>query len=110
MEATVLGEDVVGSDGVGLVVGHPAGPVDAARLFVGHREQDQVAGRPKTAVSQTSKGHGLRGSQVQHVDGTSTPDLSVHHLSIKRVAAPAAWIHRNHVGVTHEAQRWGGGV
>ena len=29
VEATVLGEDVVGSDGVGLVVGHPTGPVGA---------------------------------------------------------------------------------
>jgi len=110
VEPTVLGQDVVGTDRVELVLGHPAGAVGAAVLLVGHGKEDQVAAGTKARIRQASERHGLRGGEVQHVDGTTTPDLAVDQLGAERVSRPAVRVHGHHVGVAHQAQRGCTGV
>ena len=45
-----------------------------------------------------------RGREIQHVDGTTAPHLSVDKFPAKGVARPATLVDRHNIGVAHQAQ------
>ncbi len=101
-----FGQHVVGVDDVPMVLGHPVGSPDAARLLVGHAEVDEVALGPEAFRGEAAEGDGHRRGQVQHVDRPAAPHLAVDHLAGERIVPPPVGVHRHHIGVGHEAQRW----
>ena len=86
MQPAVFGEDVVGRDQVGVVLGQPPGAVGAAGLLVGDGEEDEVAAGPEARRGQMRHRHGHRRGEVQHVDRAATPDLAVDELAAEGVA------------------------
>ena len=78
MDTARLGEHIVSPDGLRVILGHPPGPVGAARLLVGHCEVDQIAGRPEPLVGQAPKGNRLGRGEVQHVHRAPSPHLPVN--------------------------------
>ena len=110
VEPTVLGEHVIGPDGIGVVVGHPSGTVGASGFLVGYREIDQVTLRPKSRRGEVAECHSHRRRDVEHVDRSPAPHLAVHQLAVEWVTIPAVGVHRHHVGMSHQAQARSGGV
>ena len=114
VQAAVFGEHVVGTHRIGVVVGHPARTVGAARLLIGHREVDQVCGRAEPArrglVSQPAKRHSHRGREVEHVDGASAPHFAVDQFAAEGVVPPPFRMNGDDVGMSHQAQGRGSGV
>jgi hypothetical protein len=110
VQATVLREHVVGADGIGRVVGQPAGPSCAPGLLVGDCEVDQVAAGTKAGVGQVPERHRHRRREVEHVDGAATPHLAVDELTAERIPAPPVRVDGHDVGVAHQAQAGRGGI
>ena len=104
VQSSVLGQDVVGLDRVGVVIGHPLGAVGRARLLVGDAEVDQVTLRAESRVGQVAERDGHRRGEVEHVDRATAPDLSVYELPSEGVARPPVRVDRNDIGVAHQAQ------
>ena len=114
VESPALGQHVVGTDCVGVVVGHPSGAVGTAGLLVGHSEVDEVAGGSETAVCEVAERDRHRCGEVEHVDGAASPHLgpvgTVDDLAPERVLAPTGCVDRDDICVSHEAQARSGGV
>ena len=75
VQAAVLGEHVVGADGVGFVIGHPPRAVRAPRLLVRDGEVDEIASGSEALARELPERHSHRRGEVQHVDGAASPDL-----------------------------------
>jgi hypothetical protein len=110
MQTAALGQQVVAADGVGVLGRDPTRTVGAARLLVGNGEVQQIALGPEAALHQRAKHDRHRRREVEHVDRSPAPHLAVDQLAPERVVPPTGSIDRHHVGVTHQAQRRGGGI
>jgi hypothetical protein len=104
-DATGLGDEVVALDGVGLVLGEPAGAVGAEGLLVGDSGKDERSFRPEAAAGEAVEGHRHRRRDVEHVDGTAAPHLALDELAAEGVARPRVGIRRHDIGVTEPAER-----
>ena len=108
VQPAVLRKYIVGPNRVGFVVSHPAHAVRATRLFVGHREVDQVALRAEAGGGEMAEGDRHRCRQVQHVNRATAPHFwarrAVDELTTERILRPACSVHGHDVGVPHQAQ------
>ena len=103
--STDLGEHEVAGDRVPVVLAHPLRTPSAAGFLVGHAEVDQGALRPPARAGQLAERHGLRRGDVEHVDRAAAPHLAVDQFTAERILRPAVGVHRDDVGVAHQAQR-----
>ena len=104
VETAVFGKEVIGRDGVGMVLTHPAGPVRAPGLFIGDGEEDEVAREAGAGSGDRPGDDRHRGGEVEHVDGTAAPDLVVDHLAAEGILVPAVGADRYDIGVAVETQ------
>ena len=104
METAVLGQHIVGPNGIRVVVGHPLGAVLASRLFVGHTEEDQVALWPEVGVGQVAKHHSHCRGQAEHVDCATAPDFAVDQFATEWITIPAVAVDGHNIGVPVQAQ------
>ena len=110
LEAAGLGHDVVGAHRVVLVVEQVLGAPRAEVLLVGDGEIHEGATRPEARAGERAERDGHRRGQVQHVDGTATPHVTVDHLTTERIASPPVGVRGHDVGMAHEKQRGRGRV
>ena len=94
-DAAGLGDDVVGADGVELVLGEVLG-APGARAPPRRPRPGRSAcpsGRNPESASRCD-GDGHRRGEVEHVDRAAAPDLAVDELAAERIAAPAVGVGR----------------
>ena len=87
------------------MLGQPPRAMGAEGFLVGNRGQDQGATGTEVTPGEPRERDGHRGGDVQHVDGTPAPNLTVDELAAKRVAAPGVRVHRHDIGVAEVAER-----
>ena len=103
--AAVLGQEIIGAQGVPVLLAHVPGAERAAGFLVGARQVHERAARPPSPLGQRLQHDRLRRRDVQHVERASAPHLALHQLAAERIARPRGGVHRHHIGVAHQAQR-----
>ena len=102
--AACFGDDVVGPDGVGMMIEQVGHAVSAGRFFVGNGGEDQGASRSEPVGGQSATGDGHRGREVEHVDGATSPHEAVFHVGGEGIMTPATTLGGNHVGMAEKQQ------
>ncbi len=103
--AAGLRQHVLGPDVVPVLVEHVLGAPVPTGLLVGDAEVDQRPLRAEALGGQAAERDGHRRRDVEHVDGSAPPHLTVDDLTTERVLRPTVGVDGHHVGVAHQAQR-----